>query len=147
MIARICVLAALLAPLAACAKQPLDIPSDPRARDTGRFPTFAATPAAAAPQLPQAQVNRTVRGLEGAEREALARPEPTMVAERAAALADAGQRADAEAPMMVDERIARLDAAGRRARTAAPPPTDETERLRRLGRNHVAETIQRIEER
>lgn len=147
MIARACVLAALLAPLAACAQQPLDIPSDPRARNTGRFPTFAATPAAAAKQLPQGQVNRTVRRLEGAEARALSQPEPMMVAERAAEIADAGQRADAEAPMMVEERIARLDAAGRRARNAAPPPTNETERLRRLGRNHVAETIRRIEER
>lgn len=111
--------------LAGCAQQPLDVPSDPRARNTGAFPTFAATPAAATRQLPQAQVNSTVRRLEGAEADALAEPRP----------------------MMVEERIARLDAAGRRARNAAPIPTDDTARLRRLGRNHVDETIARIEDR
>ena len=143
----LCLLLAALS-LGACATNDPFLPSDPRARNTGAFPTFAATPAAAARQLPQAQVNRTVMGLEDAEAAALARPRPTMVAERAADLGRSGREAQGQPrPMMVEERIARLDAAGRRARGQAPTPADERARLARLGRTHAEDTIARIEER
>ena len=120
------ILAALAGALAlgACATDDLSLPDDPRARNTGAFPTFAATPAVATRQLPQSEVDRTVRRLEGAEADALAEPRPVMVR----------------------ERIDRLDAAGRRA-ASSPAPSDDTARLRRIGETHEAETIRRIEER
>ena len=137
---------ALCAALGACARDDLVLPSDPRARDTGTFPTFAATPAAAAPQLPQAQVNRAVMGLEDAQEAALGTPRPDMVAARAADLGRSGALARSQpAPTMVEDRIRRLDAAGRRARADAGVPSDDRAALERLARRHERETIARIE--
>ena len=115
----------LAAPIGACATDELPLAGDPRARDTGVFPSFAATPAAAAPQLPQARVDRDLRRLEGAGAEARARPEPVMV----------------------DERIGRLAAAGGAARANAPMPEDVRDELERIGRTHAAETLAEIEDR
>ena len=119
------ILVALTLGLAACATDDATLPSDARAVNTGVFPTFTVVPAAANRQLPQGEVDRTVRRLEGAEAAALAEPQP----------------------MMVEERIAQLDAAGRRARAGAPVPADQRARLAQLGRTHSADTIARIEAR
>ena len=130
--------------LAGCATDELPLPNDPRARNTGTFPTFAAVPAAAAPQLPQAQVNSTVMRLEDAEAAALGRP--VLTADAVDDLDATGAFVAAEPrPMMVEERIARLDEAGRRARQGVATSADERARLARLGRTHGEETLRRIE--
>lgn len=111
--------------LGACAPVDTTTLSDPRAVNTGAFPTFAARPAAANRQLPAGEADRTIMSLEDE-----------------AAAADATPR-----PMGVEERIARAERAGADAQANAPRPMSLLQRLRRLGDTHADDTLRRIEDR
>ena len=109
--------------LTGCAATDLPPPSDPRAVNTGAFPTFAAVPAAANVQLPAAEADRAIMALEDEAVAVNAEPRP----------------------MGVEARIAQAEVAGARAQANAPRPMSFLERLRRLGETHDEETLRRIE--
>ena len=120
-------------PLVACALltaagcTTLDVlaPTHPDAVNTGRFPSLAQQPVAAARQLPQAEADAAAASLQGEAAAAIAQPRPTGV----------------------DARIANARAAGAAAQAGAPRAVDRTDELRRLGETHAEETLRRIEAR
>ena len=114
-----------IAALAGCAVVDPSHPTDARAVNTGAFPTFAAVPAAANAQLPDAEAERAVMSLED---------EAAMVAA-------------VPRPMGVEARIAQAERAGAAAQANAPIPLDERLRLRRLGETHAERTLRRIKDR
>ena len=109
--------------LTGCSSTEVDLPNDPRASDTGQFPSFAAAPVAAAPQLTEAQKLASIREL---------------------VLAGDEARIEAGMPMSDPRMVALL---GEDAVRQAMVGMSEVQRLRFLRRVHEQRTIERIESR
>ena len=132
--------------LAGCADDLGALPNDPRAANTGAFPSFREAPLAATEQFTDAQVAIEIADLRVAGA-AAARGAGMPMADlfRLAMIGDeAAMRALGMSEFERLNQIMRLAEAGNRAATQALGGPDEVANLRRLRDTHEQRTLERI---